>query len=93
MGLLDMCCPKKPKKSLDYVIKWVEDTDKTIKNMLNAAVLKKMTDIVYRVIPIDLFSVSDRIGNFVFQFPSHCQNDHLLLKIFYLLSISQIMHG
>lgn len=33
MGLLDMCCPKKPKKSLDYVIKWVEDTDKTIKDL------------------------------------------------------------
>ena len=33
MGLLDMCCPKKPKKSLDYVIKWVEATDKTIKNL------------------------------------------------------------
>lgn len=28
-----MCCPKKPKKSLDYVIKWVEDTDKTIKDL------------------------------------------------------------
>lgn len=52
-----------------YILEFF-DTDKTIKNMLNAAVLKKMTDIVYRVIPIDLFSVSDRIGNFVFQFPS-----------------------
>ena len=27
------CCPKKPKKSLDYVIKWIEDTDKTIKEL------------------------------------------------------------
>ena len=33
MSLFDMCCPKKPKKSLDYVIKWVEDTDKTIKDL------------------------------------------------------------
>lgn len=35
MGLLDMCCPKKPKKSLDYVIKWAEDKDKTIKDLSN----------------------------------------------------------
>ena len=33
MGLLDMCCPKKPKKSLDYIIKWVENTDKIIKDL------------------------------------------------------------
>ena len=33
MGLLDMCCPKKPKKSLDYVIKWVENADKRFEDI------------------------------------------------------------
>ena len=32
-----MCCPKKPKKSLDYIIKWVEDADKTFSN-INASI-------------------------------------------------------
>lgn len=44
MGLLDMCCPKKPKKSLDYIIKWVENADKRFEDIdtylenLNAAI-------------------------------------------------------
>lgn len=36
------CCPKKPKKTLDYVIKWVEDTDKTIKEL--DASIKELED-------------------------------------------------
>lgn len=28
------CCPKKPKMTLDYVIKWVEETDKTLKEVV-----------------------------------------------------------
>ena len=44
MSLFDMCCPKKPKKSLDYVIKWVENADKRFEDIdtylenLNAAI-------------------------------------------------------
>ena len=33
MSLFDICCPKKPKRSLDYVIKWVEEADKTLKEL------------------------------------------------------------
>lgn len=37
---------------------------------MNTVQFRKMTDTIFDAIPIDLFSVSDRIGNFVFQFPS-----------------------
>lgn len=46
------------------------DCDKKIVNVLNTVQFRKMTDTIFDAIPIDLFSVSDRIGNFVFQFPS-----------------------
>lgn len=52
-----------------YVLEFF-DCDKKITNVLNTAQFKKMTRIIYDAVPIDLFSVSDRIGNFVFQFPS-----------------------
>ena len=34
MSIFSRCCPKKPKKSLDYIIKWVEETDKTLKEVV-----------------------------------------------------------
>lgn len=56
-------------KNGSYILEFF-DTDKSIKKELSKDKLKKITDTIYHVIPIDLFSVSDRIGNFVFQFPS-----------------------
>lgn len=46
------------------------DTEKCIKNILSDKEIKKACEILYTYIPIDLFSLSDRIGNFIFQFPS-----------------------
>ena len=43
---------------------------RSIFELLNTVQFRKMTDTIFDAIPIDLFSVSDRIGNFVFQFPS-----------------------
>ena len=33
MDILNMCCPKKPKMSLDYIIKWIETEDKNIRTI------------------------------------------------------------
>ena len=46
------------------------DIDKTVLKIWTPKELEKLTEKIHSVIPIDLFSVSDRIGNFVFQFPS-----------------------
>lgn len=56
-------------KNGSYILEFF-DTDKKVNKKLSKDELKKTTDAIYRVIPIDLFSVSDRIGNFMFQFPS-----------------------
>lgn len=37
---------------------------------LNANQQKKISQVIYDIIPIDLFTISDRIRNFLFQFPS-----------------------
>ena len=52
-----------------YVLEFF-DIDKTILKMWKPRELEKLTEKIHSVLPIDLFSVSDRIGNFVFQFPS-----------------------
>lgn len=52
-----------------YIIDFF-DIDKTVLNIWTTQDFKKLTDIIYDKIPIDLFSLSDRMGNFVFQFPS-----------------------
>lgn len=52
-----------------YVMEFF-DIDKTVLKIWTPKELEKLTEKVHSVIPIDLFSVSDRIGNFVFQFPS-----------------------
>lgn len=52
-----------------YVMEFF-DIDKTVLKIWTPKELKKLTEKIHSVIPIDLFSVSDRIGNFVFQFPS-----------------------
>ena len=51
-----------------YILEFF-DVDKPHKILLKEE-LNKSTKILYNIIPIDLFTVSDRIGNFVFQFPS-----------------------
>lgn len=56
-------------KNGSYIIDFF-DIDKTVLNIWTTQDFKKLTDIIYDKIPIDLFSLSDRMGNFVFQFPS-----------------------
>lgn len=52
-----------------YVMEFF-DIDKTVLKIWTPKELEKLTEKIHSVIPIDLFSVSARIGNFVFQFPS-----------------------
>ena len=52
-----------------YVLEFF-DIDKTVLKMWTSKELEKLTEKIHGVLPIDLFSVSDRIGNFLFQFPS-----------------------
>ena len=52
-----------------YVLEFF-DIDKTVMKMWTSKELEKLTEKIHSMLPIDLFSVSDRIGNFVFQFPS-----------------------
>lgn len=56
-----------------YLIEFF-DVEKSVKKLLDEKGLKKLTQKVFDLIPIDLFSVSDRIGNFIFQFPSVSTN-------------------
>lgn len=56
-------------KNGSYILEFF-DVDKTVLNIWTTKQFKKLTDIIYDKIPIDLFSLSDRMGNFVFQFPS-----------------------
>lgn len=56
-------------KNGSYIIDFF-DIDKTVLNIWTTKEFKKLTDIIYDKIPIDLFTLSDRMGNFVFQFPS-----------------------
>lgn len=52
-----------------YVIEFF-DVEKNCLSSLNANQIEKANEVIYHIIPIDLFAVSDRIGNFIFQFPS-----------------------
>ena len=52
-----------------YIIEFF-DIEKQPLTLVNQAQLKKLNDTIYEIIPIDLFTISDRIGNFIFQFPS-----------------------
>lgn len=52
-----------------YILKFF-DVEKPCKELLGKKGLKKAANVIYQRLPVDLFTVSDRIGNFVFQFPS-----------------------
>ncbi len=52
-----------------YVVEFF-DVEKSCIACLNANQQKKISQVIYDIIPIDLFTISDRIGNFLFQFPS-----------------------
>lgn len=60
-------------KNGSYLIEFF-DVEKNVRKMLDEKGVKKLTQKVFNSIPIDLFSVSDRIGNFIFQFPSVSTN-------------------
>ena len=52
-----------------YILEFF-DAEERVKNLFSKNELRKITKIIFDCIPIDLFTLSDRIGNFVFQFPS-----------------------
>lgn len=56
-------------KNGSYILEFF-DAEERVKNLFSKDELKKITDAVFTQIPIDLFTLSDRIGNFIIQFPS-----------------------
>lgn len=52
-----------------YILEFF-DAEERVKNLFNKKELRKITKVIFDCIPIDLFTLSDRIGNFIFQFPS-----------------------
>ena len=52
-----------------YIFEFFDIEKKYLSNM-SPGNIKKINEEIYKIIPIDLISVSDRIGNFVFQIPS-----------------------
>lgn len=56
-------------QSGSYILEFF-DAEERVKNLFSKKELKKITDAIFERIPIDLFTLSDRIGNFIFQFPS-----------------------
>lgn len=52
-----------------YVLEFF-DAEERVKNIFSKIELRKITETLFPWIPIDLFTLSDRIGNFIFQFPS-----------------------
>lgn len=52
-----------------YILEFF-DAEERVKNLFSKKELRKITEVIFDCIPIDLFTLSDRIGNFIFQFPS-----------------------
>lgn len=52
-----------------YILEFF-DIEKPLLKILNHEKLNILYDAIHEVIPIDLQTISDRLGNFVFQFPS-----------------------
>lgn len=56
-------------KNGSYLLEFFDST-KNIKSKLSAQKMELLCNKIYKYVPVDLFTVSDRIGNFLFQFPS-----------------------
>lgn len=56
-------------RSGSYILEFF-DVEKRCQFLLDKGSFEKITTEIYKIIPVDLFTVSDRIGNFIFQFPS-----------------------
>lgn len=52
-----------------YILEFF-DVEERVKGIFSKKELRKITDAIFDCVPIDLFTLSDRIGNFIFQFPS-----------------------
>lgn len=52
-----------------YILEFF-DAEERVKNTFSKKEWRKITDAIFERIPVDLFTLTDRIGNFVFQFPS-----------------------
>lgn len=53
-----------------YILEFF-DIEKNLKKTLDKEQYKKLTDKIHQIIPLDLFSLEDRLGNIIFQFPSY----------------------
>lgn len=76
-----------------YLIEFF-DIEKPVIHFLSEKQLKEVCNIIYEEFPIDLLTVSDRIGNFIFQFPSlnvdvHYQTDNDEENLYYQIHIDK----
>jgi len=58
-------------KNGSYVLEFFE-TEKLVDQWLDKRSQKKMLESIIQYVPVDLVTISDRVGNFLFQFPSLC---------------------
>lgn len=56
-------------KNGSYMLEFF-DVEKPVQQLLSAKELQKACELLYEYVPMDLFTISDRVGNFIFQFPS-----------------------
>lgn len=56
-------------KNGSYMLEFF-DVEKPVQQLLSAKELQKACELMYEYVPSDLFTISDRVGNFIFQFPS-----------------------
>ncbi len=74
------------------------DTQKRVNSLLGQKEQRKACEVLYRYVPIDLFTIADRIGNFIFQFPSlnihiDYRTDELEQEITYHVMLDERLKG
>lgn len=74
------------------------DTQKRVNSLLGQKEQRKACEVLYRYVPIDLFTIADRIGNFIFQFPSlnihiDYRTDELEQEITYHVKLDERLKG
>ena len=76
-----------------YLIEFF-DIEKPFLKLLSKTDIKKICNTIYRYIPIDLLTISDCMGNFIFQFPSlnvdiHYQTDEKEESLLYQIRMDE----
>lgn len=84
-------------KNGSYLLEFF-DTEKCVRNILTEGELQRACEMLYAYVPIDLFTLSDRIGNFIFQFPSlnvniSYRSDEQEKKLFYQIDMDKRLAG